>query len=180
MLAGETKWFITAHCVLKLVRSLPAEKKAEYESQGIGCAFRSIEMHIGTTLRNRRTKKTKHNKTLEELQTDSIRVQISGFINDHSDLKAFLSDTSGRFGPSFGAMKRGLPRMEVSYLARVEAFEQIDAVVGGGAVLPRARQVRFRAAVLSQGDSRRSLRRDARKSAGFRACLAARWSEALQ
>lgn len=126
MLAGETKWFTAAHCVLKLVRSLPAEKKAKYERQGIGYAYRPIDMPVGTTRRNRRTKRKDQNKTLEELQTESIRAQVSRFINDHPDFERLFERHLGTFRSQFWRDEAWFASVEASYVARAEASEQIS------------------------------------------------------
>jgi hypothetical protein len=123
MLAGETNWFAAAHSVLKLVRSLPSEKKAEYESQGIGYAFRPIDMPVGTTRRNRRTKEKKQNKTVEELQADSIRAQVSRFINNHPDFERLFERHFGEFRFRF-CREAWFASVEASYMARIESFER--------------------------------------------------------
>lgn len=143
MLAGETKWFTAAHSVLKLVRILPAEKKAEYESQGIGYAFRPIEMPIGTTRRNRRTKKKKHDKTLEELQTESIRVQVSRFIGDHPDFNGLFERHFGEYRFQFWRDEAWFASVEASYAARVAKFEEISGPFEWFAAMPLAVSAQF-------------------------------------
>jgi hypothetical protein len=84
-------------------------------------------MPIGTTRRNRRTKKKKQNKTLEELQTDTIRVQVSGFINDHPDFERLFERHFGAFRSQFWRDEAWFASVEASYVARAEACEQISA-----------------------------------------------------
>jgi T5orf172 domain len=96
MLDGE-KSFAAAQSVLRILGKMPAEKRAEYERQGIGYAFRPIEMLIGRTRRNRRTRKKKHDKTPEESQADTIRAQASRFIHNRKDFEALFQRRLGSF-----------------------------------------------------------------------------------
>lgn len=145
MLAGETTWYAAAHSVLELVRSLPAEKKAEYESKGIGYAFRPIDMPVGTTRRNRRTKKKKQDKTPEELQTDSIRAEVSRFINDYPnpDFERLFERHFGAFRSQFCRDEGWFASVEGSYVARAVAVEQISGPFDWFRAMPLSAAAQF-------------------------------------
>jgi hypothetical protein len=142
MLDGE-KSFAAAHSVMEILRKVPAEQKAEYERQGIGYAFRPIEMLIGKTRRNRRTKKKKHDKTPEELQAETIRTQASRFIHNHKDFDALFQRRLGSFRYECCRDAEWFDSVEASYAARVEAFEQISGHFDWFRVMPLAVSAQF-------------------------------------
>jgi hypothetical protein len=142
MLDGE-KSFAAAHSVLKILREVPAEKKAEYEKQGIGYAFRPIDMPIGKTRRNHRTKEKKQDKTPEELQVDTIRTQVARFISNHRDFERVFQMRLGSFRYERCRDADWFASAEASYAARVEAFEQSSEPFDWYRAMPLAVSAQF-------------------------------------
>jgi hypothetical protein len=125
-LAGE-KAYAAADRVRKILRKAPMKMKAQYEQLGIGHAFRSIEAPIGTTRRNRRTKRKKRGISAEVRQAESIRTQASRFTKDHKNNFDHLFQTRlGSFQYQNCRDAEWFASVEPSYIARVEAFEQLS------------------------------------------------------
>jgi hypothetical protein len=123
MLAGE-KSFAAADLVREILSYAPAEKKAEYESQGIGYAFRPIDPPIGTTRRSYRRSIKKAGSSREVRQAESIRAQASRFIGRHPNFEALFQSRLGSFRQQCGRDAEWYAAAETSAAARIEAFEK--------------------------------------------------------
>ena len=142
MLDGE-KSFAAAHSILKNLRKAPAEKRAEYERQGIGYAFRSIDTPIGSTRRNHRTKRKKRGITLDERQAHTIRAQACRFIRKHKNFEFLLQSRLGSFRQQFRRDAGWYTSVEQSYKARVEAFEKCQEPFDWCTAMPVAVAAQF-------------------------------------
>jgi hypothetical protein len=134
MLDGE-KAFGAADLVREILCKVPAEVRAQYEELGIGYAFRSIDTPIGTTHRNRRTKRKKAGTSPEVRQAESIRAQASRFTNDHKNFEVLFQSWLG----CFQYQRRDVEwfaSVEPSYIARVEAFELLSGPFEWWAAMP--------------------------------------------
>jgi hypothetical protein len=123
MLDGE-KSFAAADLVRETLRSAPAEKKAEFESLGIGYAYRPIDPPIGTTRRSHRRSIKKAGISPEVRQAESIRAQASRFIKQHPNFEALFQLRLGSFRQRFWRDAEWYAAVEKSAAARVEAFEK--------------------------------------------------------
>jgi len=123
MLAGE-KSFAAADLVREILSYAPAEKKAEYESLGIGYAFRPIDPPIGTTRRSHRRNIKKAGVSPEVRQAESIRSQASRFIKQHPNFEALFQLRLGSFRQQFWRDAEWYAAAEKSSAARIEAFEK--------------------------------------------------------
>jgi hypothetical protein len=142
MLAGE-KSFAAADLVREILRKAPAEMKDQYEKRGIGHAFRPIDAPIGTTRRNRRTKRKKRGISREERQAESIRAQASRFVHDHKNFEDLLQTRLGSFRYQCCRDADWFASVEPSYIARVEAFEQRREPFDWYTAMPVAVAARF-------------------------------------
>ncbi len=112
--------------VLEILREAPAQKRAEYESRGIGYAYKPIDSAFGTTRRGRRTKRKRRGISLDERQSESIRVQASKFISNHRNFDALFLDRLESFKYSFWRDAEWYADAEKSCLMRVAAFEKLN------------------------------------------------------
>ena len=107
MLDGE-KSFAAAHSVMEILRKVPAEQKAEYERQGIGYAFRPIEMLIGKTRRIVERKR----KSTTRLRRNSKRKPYArrhlGSFTTIKTLTPFFRGDWDPFGTNVAGMRSGL------------------------------------------------------------------------
>ena len=78
-----------AYDILEILRKAPADKRAWYESRGIGYAYRPINSAFGTTRRGHRKKGKKRGMSGEARHAETIRVQASTFIKNHKNFGEF-------------------------------------------------------------------------------------------
>lgn len=95
------KTYSAAHLVLEILRSAPQRKKAEYEKQGIGYAYKRIDSPIGSTRRRHRTTRKKRGRTAEERQSETIRSQACRFIRKHENFEKLFEERLGAFRAQF-------------------------------------------------------------------------------
>jgi hypothetical protein len=116
--------YAAADCVREILRNAPAEKKAEYDRDGIGYAFRPIDAPIGKTHRNRRTKRRKRGISPEEREAHVIRAQASRFIHKQKNFESLFQAQFGTFRYQSCRDADWYASAEPSYLERVDAFEK--------------------------------------------------------
>ena len=121
--AGEKTSF-AARLILEILRTAPAAKRAEYQSRGIGYAYKPIEPWTGSVRRGRRTKRKKGQMTAEERRIESIRVQASRFIRRHKHFQALFDERFSSFREALSRDAEWYAATEKVYTARVEAFEK--------------------------------------------------------
>jgi tetratricopeptide (TPR) repeat protein len=122
--AGE-KTYSAAHLVLKILEQAPAQKRAEYKSQGIGYAYKPIDSARENTRRGCRRKPKKQGMSHDERQAESIRAQASRFIRSHKNFDALFSSRLGSFRHSVCRDTEWYAEAENGFLANVAAFEKL-------------------------------------------------------
>ena len=120
------KAYLAAYFVSKIVQEAPARKRAEYDSQGIGYAYKPIDSALGTTRRGRRKKRKKRGIRNDERQAESIRAQASRFIRRHKNFDALFLNRLGSFKDTFWRDTEWYAPAENAYLARVAEFEKLS------------------------------------------------------
>src|SRR5579862_1736972 len=123
--SGE-KTYVAALLVLEILRMAPAQKRAWYESRGIGYAYKPIDSAFGTTRRGHRTKRKRLDISLDERQSESIRVQASKFIRNHKNFDALFLDRLESFKYTLCRDGEWYANAESSCLVRVAAFEKLN------------------------------------------------------
>jgi hypothetical protein len=118
------KTFAAADRVREILRKAPSEKKAEYDRDGIGYAFRPIDTLIGTSRRNRRTKRKKRGISPEEREAETIRTQVSRFIHKHKNFEFLFQTQLGTFRNQCCRDAEWYSSAEKSVASMVEAFEK--------------------------------------------------------
>jgi tetratricopeptide (TPR) repeat protein len=121
---GEKK--AAAYDILEILRGAPAGKRAWFESQGIGYAYKPIDSALGTTRRGHRTKRKKRGICVEARQAETIRVQASEFIRKHKNFDALFQNRLEFFRSSLWRDTEWYEETEESYLAQVAAFEELS------------------------------------------------------
>jgi hypothetical protein len=81
---------------------------------------------IGTTRRNRRTKRKKRGVSAEVRQAESIRAQASRFTKNHKNLDHLFQTRLGSYQYQHCRDAEWFASVEPSYIARVKAFEQLS------------------------------------------------------
>jgi hypothetical protein len=141
-LDGE-KAYIAADIIRQWLKELPAQKKAEYESAGIGHAFMPITAPIGSTRRNRRTKKKKQGVSPEESEAETIRTQASRFIRKNKNFEARFWEAFDLFRQRFYRDEEWYASAEATTIARVESFEKLCEPFDWDSAMPVAAAAQF-------------------------------------
>jgi len=130
------KGFAAAHEILKILQTAPSAKRAEFQSWGIGYAYRPIEPWTGSPGRSYRKQKKIRDVTLEERQTEAIRVQASRFIRTHVNFDGLFDMWFGLFRAEYCRDADWYREAEGVYATRVAVFESRQRPVEWWAAMP--------------------------------------------
>jgi len=116
-----------AHEIMRILRTAPAEKKAEYVRQGIGYAYKPINAPTGSTRRGHRTKPKRRGISFDQREANSIRSQARRYTRDHKNFDLLFDQQFGSFRQTFRRQLRDVEwyaAAEKSYAEQVKEFEK--------------------------------------------------------
>jgi hypothetical protein len=121
--SGE-KTYSAAHLILEISRRAAHEKLAEYQSRGIGYAYKPIDASIGSTRRGHRSKRKKRVRTIEEREAETIRTQACRFIRKHKNFEKLFDQRLGAYRSQFCRDEEWYAAAEEYYRAWASGFEK--------------------------------------------------------